>query len=194
MEEFKIVNKLNILHDISIINKDSILIKFRSFGDFDLNTEIFEIEIFGDQVSRSAERLKEIHLDTPTVITEELPNELTFYIGEFDMTEDWGSDISLNIINYKTRFVCKRITDWKIQYISLIRNIAKTKSFRETNPEPDRFAIMKYTEDYQISSSALPMETKDELKMMTTKIENLDNAAFYNIFLRDFEPEGLISF
>ncbi len=181
--DFKIVNKLIILHSVATVNENLICFRFRSEGNFDYDHNLFELEVEGTKISQYHDRISDSCLNISIVITADSPNELMFHIGEFDQAEDWNTEMILPFEKFTTRFIYKTIADWKTQYICLIKDIARTISYQEATSSPDRLTIMHRLAAHKMDQSKLSEEILYELDLMRTKIEGLNDETFYNIFL-----------
>lgn len=106
MDNLKIINKYPILTKVKQIDSNSVLLKFSNHQYFDLEEDVYELIIFGNEIIKYIDHIKEYNLNTPTVVVDTI-TELDFFIGNMDEDPDWGdwnSVISITFEKYDGKF------------------------------------------------------------------------------------------
>ncbi len=187
MDNLKIINKYPILTKVKQIDSNSVLLKFSNHQYFDLEEDVYELIIFGNEIIKYIDHIKEYNLNTPTVVVDTI-TELDFFIGNMDEDPDWGdwnSVISITFEKYEGKFSKKTQEDWDNQLMYLIGDQVRTKSFQSvTNKE---FKNQKYEEIKKMMDSVyIESHIKTNLNNLLDKIQNLNDGIFYSVFMDRF--------
>jgi len=187
MDNRKIVNKYPILTEVKQIDINSILLKFSNHQYFDTGEDVYELVIFGNDISKNIDRIKEHNLNSPTVIVDTIV-ELDIFIGNMDESPDWGdwnNSLSINFEKYDGKFSKKTQEDWDNELMYLIGDQVRTKAFQTvTNKE---FRSQKHDEIRKIMDNVyIEPHIKINLNNLLDKIQNLDDGIFYSVFMDRF--------
>lgn len=184
MNNFKIINKYPVLTDVKKIDDNSIVLKFSNHQYFDLENDIYELIIFGNEVAKNIDLIKEYNLNTETVIVDEI-KELDFFVGNINESPDWGDwngNFSIAFEKYSGTFSEKTQEDWRNALMYLIGDQVRTKAFQSVTDVEFRSTKFEQTKKIIIENQIAP-EIQDNLISLLNKIQNLDDAEFYNIFM-----------
>lgn len=184
MNKLKILNQYSVMTEVQKINNNSILLKFQKSQYFDIEDDIYELTIQGNEIAKNIEQIKYYHLDSPTVIVDET-GYLEFFTGNLDEDPDWGDwnlHLEIGFEKYGGRFSKKTNEDWKNELKYIISDQVKTKAFQTvTNFE---FRNAKYLQTKKmIEDAQINQEIKEELMLLLEKIQSFDDYKFYNIFM-----------
>ena len=184
MNTLKIANQYSILTEVQKIDDNTILLKFQKNQYFDIEDDIYELTIHGNEIAKETEQIEYYYLNAPTVIVDET-NCLDFYIGNMDEHPDWGDwnlHLSISFEKYSGKFSDKTEEDWKNELKYIISDQVRTKAFQTvTNQE---FRDSKYLQTKKIIEDAqIDQKIKQELMSKLDKIQSFDDYAFYNIFM-----------
>ncbi|WP_102981503.1 hypothetical protein [Chryseobacterium scophthalmum] len=188
MKTLKIVNKYPILTDVKKIDDNSIVLKFSNHQYFDLENNIYELNIFGNEVAKSIDLIKKYNLNTETVIVDEI-NELDFFVGNMDESPDWGDwngHFSITFEKYIGKYSEKTQEDWENELMFLIGDQVRTKAFQSVTAIEFRTTKFEQTKK-MIAENQIEPKIQDNLMLLLDKIQNLDDGEFYNIFMNGYK-------
>lgn len=129
----EIINQYNILQSVKEIDRNTISIIFCEAEGLDWGKDAYQLTINGHHIADNIKMIKEFHLNSPTVILEEL-GELQFYHGYMDELGTWFSDFGLPFTAYSGKFVTKEQEDWDNQLLYSISDSVRTTAFQSTFP------------------------------------------------------------
>ncbi|MGF2413803.1 MAG: hypothetical protein ACQUYJ_15835, partial [Ferruginibacter sp.] len=187
-ENTVIINKYSILTDVQKVNENAILLKFSSNQYFDTKEEIYGLNIWGENISQSISLIKEQHLNTPTVVIDEI-SELTFYSGNLDESPDWGdwmSDFSLSFDSYEGDFMLKTQEDWDNELLYLIGDRVRTAAFQSKIDSEFRKLTTKQML-YLINDAQIVSAVRKKLAALLSKLNELDDYSFYSLFIDNYK-------
>lgn len=95
------------LTEVEKVDEDSILLKFRENNYVGAREDVFALRIFGKDISKKIDLIKEYHLNDFTAVEDE-KIELTFHRGNINESPDWGdwiSAFSLPFEKYEAEFI-----------------------------------------------------------------------------------------
>lgn len=187
MDNLKIINKYSVLTEIKQIDSNSVLLKFSNHQYFDLEEDIYELIIFGNEIIKYIDCIKEYNLNTPTVVVDTI-TELDFFVGNMDEDPDWGdwnSVVSIAFEKYNGKFSKKTQEDWDNELMYLIGDQVRTKAFQSVaNKE---FRNQKYEEIRKMMDNVyIEPHIKTNLNNLLDKIHNLNDGFFYSVFMDKF--------
>ncbi|REC60798.1 hypothetical protein DRF65_18500 [Chryseobacterium pennae] len=166
------------------IDDNLIVLKFSNHQYFDLENDIYELNIFGNEVAKSIDLIKKYNLNTETVIVDEI-NELDFFVGNMDESPDWGDwngNFSMTFERYSGQFSEKTQEDWENELMFLIGDQVRTKAFQSVIDVKFRSAKFEQTKKMIIENQIEP-KIQDNLILLLNKIQNLDDGEFYHTFM-----------
>lgn len=172
------------LKDVSALNKNCILLKFQKAECFDIESDIYTLSIFGEDISKRIEEIKEAHLNISTVVVEQ-EQEFALYVGNLDEDPDWGdwwASVFLNFDKYEERFVTKTKEDWNDELISLVKERMVNKAFQSVTDLEFR-KITSQNIQKITSNARLDENTKNHLRNQLNKIDNLTYGFYYEILM-----------
>ncbi len=178
MNNLKIMNKYPVLTDVKKIDDNSIVLKFSNQY---FENDIYELKIFGNRVVKCIDLIKEYHLNTETVIVDEI-SELDFFVGNMNESEDWNGHFSITFEKYSGKFFETTQEDWERGLMYLIRDQVGTKAFQLVTDVEFRNTIFEQIKKYITKCQIVP-EIQDYLSSLLNKIQNLDDAGLYNVFM-----------
>ncbi len=184
MHALKIINQYSVMTEVQKIDENKILLKFQNSQYFDIEEEIYELTIQGNEIAKNIEQIKYDHLDSPTVIVDEI-NYLDFYSGNLDEHPDWGDwnlHLSIGFEQYSGKFSKKTSEDWKNELKYIISDQVNTEAFQRVTSFD--FRNTKYLQTKKmIEDAEIDPKIKDELMSALHKIQSFDDSKFYSIFM-----------
>ncbi len=184
----KVLNELPILVEVAGTNENAIRLKFVSTQYFDTDKYIFILNISGNNISQNIGSVKDRHLNTPTVVVDEVA-EVEFYSGYLDESPDWGdwtSGISIAFTSYSGEFTLKTQEDWNNELVYVLGDRVRTAAFQSTIDSGFRESTAKQMLDL-IKKARISEEVKERLASLLSKLNELDDCTFYNMFITDYK-------
>ncbi|MGE6221233.1 hypothetical protein ACQKCH_15510 [Nubsella zeaxanthinifaciens] len=185
MNDYKIVNKREILVDVVQLTSDSVLLKFDYYSGFNSSKDIYVLTLYQKDIFHSIRTIRDEYLYGSIVIVEE-DNELWFHKGKADEVEDWNCSFITSFDKYEEFFVEKTGVDYNNELLFNIGNAVRTKAFQSVmNSDFLDDLVLKI--GMQIDRAVLDSKERDRLKNVLLKARNLDEYTFFSAFMFDMK-------